>query len=162
NLPTTFLVNAKGEIVKVYESAAAAQVVQDVAKIEVPAADRLLRAIPFPGTFYATLSDRNYFQYGLEVSEQGCGNAAPSAYGSAANKLAHVLGGPGKTHQPLTVLQRLVKANPGFEMGYVTLCRMSLNAAHRQEAVQILEHLLQRNPPQPAALQLLREIKSGG
>jgi Tfp pilus assembly protein PilF/peroxiredoxin len=80
NLPTTFLVNAKGEIVKVYESAAAAQVVQDVAKIEVPAADRLLRAIPFPGTFYATLSDRNYFQYGLELSEQGFDTAALSAF----------------------------------------------------------------------------------
>jgi Tfp pilus assembly protein PilF len=81
NLPTTFLVSAKGEIVKVYKSAAAvAQVVQDVAKIEVPDAERLPRAIPFPGKFYASLGDRSYFQYGLELSEQGFDTAALAAF----------------------------------------------------------------------------------
>ena len=63
-MPTAFLVSAKGEIVKVYTSpAAVAQVVQDVAKIDVPAAERLDRAVPFPGTFSASPGERSYFQY---------------------------------------------------------------------------------------------------
>jgi Tfp pilus assembly protein PilF/peroxiredoxin len=81
NLPTGFLVSAKGEIVKVYTSLTAiAQAAQDVGKIEVPAAEQLARAIPFPGTFYANPGDRSYFQYGLELSEQGFDTAALAAF----------------------------------------------------------------------------------
>jgi predicted Zn-dependent protease len=47
-------------------------------------------------------------------------------------------------------------------MAYVTLCRMYLKAGRRQEGVQILEQLLQRNPTHPAAVDLLRQIKAGG
>ncbi len=80
-LPTAFLLNAKGEIVKIYTSLPAiAQMAQDVAKIEVTAAERLLRAIPFAGTFYTSLADRSYFQYGLELSEQGFDIAALAAF----------------------------------------------------------------------------------
>jgi tetratricopeptide (TPR) repeat protein len=81
NLPTVFLVSAKGEIVKIYRSVAAvAEMVQDVGKIEVPTAERLVRAVPFPGTFYSSLGDRSYFQYGLELSEQGFDTAALSTF----------------------------------------------------------------------------------
>ena len=67
-----FLVNAQGEIVKVYrEPIAAAQIVEDMPQIEASAAERLARAVPFPGTFYSRPGERNYFQYGLELSEQG-------------------------------------------------------------------------------------------
>jgi Flp pilus assembly protein TadD/peroxiredoxin len=81
NLPTAFLVSAKGEIVKVYTSSTTvAQAAQDVGKIDVPAAERLARAVPFPGTFYTSLADRSYFQYGLELSEQGFDTAALAAF----------------------------------------------------------------------------------
>jgi Tfp pilus assembly protein PilF/peroxiredoxin len=81
NLPTAFLVSAKGEIAKVYTSAAAiAHVAQDVGKIEATDAERMPRAVPFPGTFYSSLSDRSYFQYGLELSEQGFDTAALAAF----------------------------------------------------------------------------------
>jgi tetratricopeptide (TPR) repeat protein/peroxiredoxin len=71
-LPTAFLVSAQGEIVKAYrEPIAAAHIVKDVPRIEASAAERLVRAVPFPGTFYSRPGERNYFQYGLELSEQG-------------------------------------------------------------------------------------------
>jgi len=80
-LPTVFLVSGKGEIVRIYRSlAAVAQIAQDVGKIEVPTAERLVRAVPFPGTFYSSLGDRSYFQYGLELSEQGFDTAALSTF----------------------------------------------------------------------------------
>ena len=67
-----FLLSAQGEIVKVYrDPIAAARLVEDVRRIEVSAAERLARAVPFPGTFHSSPGERNYFQYGLELSEQG-------------------------------------------------------------------------------------------
>ena len=71
-LPTLLLLSAKGEIVKVYrEPIAAAGLVEDIRGIEVSADERLARAVPFPGTFHSSPGERNYFQYGLELSEQG-------------------------------------------------------------------------------------------
>jgi Tfp pilus assembly protein PilF/peroxiredoxin len=71
-LPTVFLVNGQGEIVKVYrEPIDAAQIALDVPKIDASPAERLARAMPFAGTFYSRPGERNYFQYGLELSEQG-------------------------------------------------------------------------------------------
>jgi predicted Zn-dependent protease len=60
------------------------------------------------------------------------------------------------------VLQRLLQLNPGFEMAYVTLCRIYLKSGQRQEGTQVLERLLQRNPTHPVGLQLLQGIRSGG
>jgi hypothetical protein len=69
-LPTLFLVNGQGEIVKAYrERIAAAQIVEDATKLEASPAERLARAVPFEGTFYSSPGQRNYFQYGLELSE---------------------------------------------------------------------------------------------
>ncbi len=80
-LPTALLIDAKGEIVRVYKAPiAAAQIVQDIPKIEVPASERLARAVPFPGTFVGKLGDRSYFQYGLELSEQGFDTPALAAF----------------------------------------------------------------------------------
>jgi len=71
-LPTVFLVSARGEIVKLYrEPIDVAQMVEDIAKIEAPPAERLARAMPFPGNPYSNPVERNYFQYGLALSEQG-------------------------------------------------------------------------------------------
>jgi Tfp pilus assembly protein PilF/peroxiredoxin len=80
-LPTAFLIDARGEIVKVYKATvAASQVAKDVAAIDVPASARVTRAMPFPGTFLGSLGDRSYFQYGLELSEQGFDTPALAAF----------------------------------------------------------------------------------
>ncbi len=70
-LPTLFLMNVRGEIVKVYHEPIAAKVVEDIPRIEVSAAERLTRALPFPGRLFSSPAERSYFQYGLELSEQG-------------------------------------------------------------------------------------------
>jgi Tfp pilus assembly protein PilF/peroxiredoxin len=71
-LPTTFLVNPKGEVVKVYSGPiAGSRLIEDIAKTDATPAERLTRAVPFPGTFDSPPGERSYFQYGLELSEQG-------------------------------------------------------------------------------------------
>jgi predicted Zn-dependent protease len=85
-----------------------------------------------------------------------------STYGEAANNLALVLTARGETEKAIEVLRRLLQANPGFEMAYVTLCRIYLKAGQQQEGTQVLEQLLQRNPTHPLGLQLLQQIRAGG
>jgi tetratricopeptide (TPR) repeat protein len=80
-LPTALLVDGKGDIVKVYrDQISASQIVADLGSIEVSAAERLARAVPFPGKFYTSPGQRNYFQYGLELSEQGFDTPALVAF----------------------------------------------------------------------------------
>jgi Tfp pilus assembly protein PilF/peroxiredoxin len=80
-LPTVFLIDRTGEIVKVYKTPIAAPLIaKDIANIDVPPAERLSRAMPFPGTFLGSLGERSYFQYGLELSEQGFDTPALAAF----------------------------------------------------------------------------------
>jgi Tfp pilus assembly protein PilF/peroxiredoxin len=76
-LPTVLLVSAQGEVVKVYrEPIVAARILEDIPRIAAAPGDRLARAVPFAGTFYASPGERNEFQYALELSEQGFDAAA--------------------------------------------------------------------------------------
>jgi len=76
-LPTAFLLDAAGAVVKVYRGPlSASAIAADVPRIEAPPAERLARAVPFRGTFTSAPGGRTYFQYGLELSEQGFDAAA--------------------------------------------------------------------------------------
>jgi tetratricopeptide (TPR) repeat protein len=76
-LPTVLLVSAQGEVVKVYrEPIVAARILEDIPRIAAAPGERLARAVPFAGTFYASPGERNEFQYALELSEQGFDAAA--------------------------------------------------------------------------------------
>jgi tetratricopeptide (TPR) repeat protein len=80
-LPTLFLLSAQGEIVKLYrELPAVSQMAEDVSRTEASPAERLARAVPFPGNPYSNPGERNYFQYGLELSEQGFDAPALGAF----------------------------------------------------------------------------------
>jgi Tfp pilus assembly protein PilF/peroxiredoxin len=80
-LPTALFLDGRGDIVKVYrDRITASQILEDVSRIEASPAERLVRAVPFPGTFYATPGQRNYFQYALELSEQGFDTPALAAF----------------------------------------------------------------------------------
>jgi tetratricopeptide (TPR) repeat protein/peroxiredoxin len=80
-LPTTFLIDAHGDIVKIYSGPIAApRIVDDIAHITATDGARLARAVPFPGTFLSPPGKRSYFQYGLELSEQGFDAPALAAF----------------------------------------------------------------------------------
>src|SRR5690606_34284739 len=84
-LPTTFLLDSEGNIVKAYRvSVDASLLVRDAAAIEASPAGRLARAIPFEGTFHSPRSRRNYLPYGRELLDQGLDAAAVVAFERAA------------------------------------------------------------------------------
>ncbi len=134
-LPTTLLLNAQGEIVKVYRgSLAAAKIADDIAKLKPTATapanatsanatshERLMRAVPFRGTFYSTPGDRGYFQYGLELSEQG--HDAPA----------------------LVAFERVAKSEPSA-ITFYNLGTLYMKAAQPDGAKTALEHAIALDP----------------
>jgi hypothetical protein len=84
-LPTGLLVDAGGNVVKVYRGGVEVEeIVADASAIDASPAERLARAIPFPGTFYSGLPLRNYLLYGSELLDNGREAAAVTAFTLAA------------------------------------------------------------------------------
>jgi Tfp pilus assembly protein PilF/peroxiredoxin len=80
-LPTLLLLDGQGEIAKVYrDDIAAVTVLADLSKLDATAAERLSRAAPFPGVFATPPSERNDFQYSLELAEQGYDKASLAGF----------------------------------------------------------------------------------
>ncbi|HEY1305453.1 MAG TPA: FG-GAP-like repeat-containing protein [Vicinamibacterales bacterium] len=85
HLPTGLLLEAGGNVVKVYRDRVDVdEIVADSAAIDASPAERLARAIPFPGTFYSGLPLRNYLLYGSELLDNGLERAAVVAFERAA------------------------------------------------------------------------------
>jgi tetratricopeptide (TPR) repeat protein len=71
-LPTSFLINANGEIVKVYQGIVPSdRIAHDVGQIPRTQAERLARALPFPGVSDAFASSRNYLSLGSVFYQRG-------------------------------------------------------------------------------------------
>jgi len=84
-LPTCLLLDAGGNVVRVYRDGVnVAQIVKDASAIDATPAERLARALPFRGTFYAGLPLRNYLPYGRELLDEGLDAAAVVAFERAA------------------------------------------------------------------------------
>jgi Tfp pilus assembly protein PilF/peroxiredoxin len=84
-LPTCLLLDGSGNVVKVYRDRVDVdQIVKDASTIDVSAAERLTRAVPFQGTFYSGLPLRNYLPYGRELLDNGLERAAVIAFERAA------------------------------------------------------------------------------
>ncbi len=70
--PTSFLINAQGEIVKIYQGPLNPNHVEwDLRHIPQTSSERLARALPFPGTTDTVEFRRNYLAYGSVFYQRG-------------------------------------------------------------------------------------------
>jgi tetratricopeptide (TPR) repeat protein/thiol-disulfide isomerase/thioredoxin len=80
-LPTSFLIDEKGEIVKVYSGPVNREhVEQDFQQIPRTAAERLARALPFPGVSATYEFGRNYLTYGSMFFQRGYFDQAAASF----------------------------------------------------------------------------------
>jgi tetratricopeptide (TPR) repeat protein/peroxiredoxin len=80
-LPASFLINANGEIVKVYQGPVDPEhVEQDFRHIPQTGAERLARALPFPGVTDAIEFGRNYLSYGSVFFQRGYMDQAEASF----------------------------------------------------------------------------------
>jgi Flp pilus assembly protein TadD/peroxiredoxin len=80
-IPTSLLVDRDGMIVKIYQGVVDAErVVGDLLAIPVDAAERMRRALPFPGTLHLGAFQRNDFTYGVALFQRGYLEQAAAAF----------------------------------------------------------------------------------
>jgi tetratricopeptide (TPR) repeat protein/peroxiredoxin len=80
-IPTAFLLDREGMIVKVYQGPVDPQSLQeDVKSIPTTAADRMKKAIPFPGLVCQSSFRRNDYTYGVVLFQHGYLDQAAAAF----------------------------------------------------------------------------------
>jgi len=116
DLPTSFLINANGEIVKVYQGPVNADHVEhDFRHIPQTTAERLAKALPFPGVTDAIEFGRNYLSYGSVFFQRGYMDQAEASFRIALRddpQSAEALYGTGSVYLDQ---QKTVEARESFE-----------------------------------------------
>ncbi len=127
-LPTSFLLDKDGSIVKVYQGPVAPrQVVQDTRIIPRTAAERMRLALPFPGQLLQTTFQRNDFTYGVAFFQHGYLDQAAASF------------------------EQVVASRPNDPEAYYNLGTLSLRRNDPEKARHYLNLTVQLKPDYPEA-----------
>jgi Tfp pilus assembly protein PilF/peroxiredoxin len=160
-LPTSFLIDARGEIVKIYRGQINGAAILDDLTMIGKTADRLARAAPFPGVFISPPGRRNEFQYGLELSEQGfdapalvvferVAQADPSAI--AFSNLGTLYMKGGRPSDAKTAFERALALDPKYADAHNTLGALLAQNGDLPGAVEHFRSALDAKAQFPDAL----------
>jgi Tfp pilus assembly protein PilF len=161
-LPTTFLLDAAGRVVKVYRDRLdVSAVLRDAARIDVTPAERLARALPFSGTMSSAAGVRNYLPYGRELLDQGLEAAALAAYARAAEvnptaftfyRLGTLLAKRGNATQAGAAYERALTLQPDLAEANNDLGTLLAQAGQLDAAIGRFQQALASIPEYPDAL----------
>ena len=127
-IPTSFLLDKVGLIVKVYQGKIDIQrLLEDVKSVPATAAERLKRAIPFNGELYRGRFARNDFTYGVVLFQQGYLEQARESF------------------------EQVVAAKPDDPDAYYNLGTLNLRKNDFAQARRYLEQTLKLRPNYPEA-----------
>jgi Flp pilus assembly protein TadD/peroxiredoxin len=127
-IPTSFLVDKTGMIVKVYQGQIdPARVLADVRSVPATTAERMRSALPFAGTLYQGAFLRNDFTYGVAMFQHGYLDEAAASF------------------------QQVVDAKPNDPEAYYNLGTLSLQRHGFPQARHYLEQALKLRPNYPEA-----------
>jgi Flp pilus assembly protein TadD/peroxiredoxin len=128
-LPTSFLVDREGMIVKIYQgSVRPERVLDDAASLPQAPEERMRRALPFAGTLYEKDAfQRNDFTYGVALFQRGYLEQAAASF------------------------QQVIAAKPNEPEAYYNLGTLYLRKNSFAEARQYLEQTVKLRPNYPEA-----------
>ena len=127
-LPTSFLVDAKGMIVKVYQGPINPErLAEDLKSVPGTAAARMKRALPFEGTLYQDEFQRNDFTYGVAMFQRGYLDQAAASF------------------------QQVIAAKPQEPEAYYNLGTLYLRKNALPDARRYLEQTVKLQPDYPEA-----------
>jgi tetratricopeptide (TPR) repeat protein len=127
-LPTSFLLDREGRIVKVYQGPIDAHaLLDDLRSIPQTAAERMLKAIPMNGDLYQRAFVRDDFTYGVALFQHGYLEPAAESF------------------------KQVIAAKPNDPEGYYNLGTLNLRRNNFDEARQYLEKSLELRPNYPEA-----------
>ena len=162
-LPTSFLLNREGMIVKVYQGPATAeQLLEDVKSVPGNPADRMRRALPFAGTLFQSTFQRNDFTYGVSFFQHGYLEQAEASfkqviaaepdYPEAFYNLGTLYLRRNVFIEAREYLERAVKLRPEYPEAWNNLGMIAANQNHPDEAVRNFQQSLQLRPTYTIAL----------
>ncbi|HEY6554544.1 MAG TPA: FG-GAP-like repeat-containing protein, partial [Vicinamibacteria bacterium] len=161
-LPTAFLLDAEGRVVKAYRHRVeVATILRDVPAIEAPAAERLVRALPFAGTLHTASSQRNYLPYGQELLDQGLEAPAVAAFERAAQgnptaptlyRLGTLLAKGGQATKAKSAFERALAIEPDLSEARNDLGALVAQGGDLTSAIAHFRAALVSTPDYPDAL----------
>ena len=127
-IPTSFLLDREGMIVKVYQGPIDSQrLIEDVKSVPTTAVDRMKKALPLKGVLYQGAFQRNDFTYGVAMFQHGYLNQAAESF------------------------QQVIAAKPDDPEGYYNLGTLNLRRNNFQQARHYLEQTVKLRPNYPEA-----------
>ncbi len=127
-IPTSFLIDRNGMIVKVYQgSFEIRSLLDDIGSIPATLADRMRKALPFAGELHRETFQRNEFTYGVAFFQHGYLDQAADSF------------------------QQAIEAKPDDPEGYYNLGTLNLRKGDFPEARRYLEQTVALNPNYPEA-----------
>ncbi len=161
-LPTAFLLDAEGRVVKVYRDRVdVSEILRDVPRIEIPPGERLARAVPFEGTFYSSPGMRNYLPYGQELLDQGLEAPAVVAFERAAQgnpsastlyRLGTLLVKSGQATKARSAFERALAMQPDLSEASNDLGALLAQSGDLPAAIERFRAALSATPDYPDAL----------
>lgn len=161
SLPTSFLINSKSEIVKVYQGPVdAGHIEYDFLHIPETGAERLARALTFPGVTDTIEFGRNYLSYGSVFFQRGYMDQAAASFQIALRddpESAEALYGIGsvfldqqKTAQATECFERALKLRASYPgtmaNSWNNLGLLAARATRTDEAIEDFHQALQLSP----------------
>jgi tetratricopeptide (TPR) repeat protein len=123
SLPLSFLLDASGAIIRIYQGVASAQsVIDDWKSAPVTLEDRFARAMPFPGPYYGGGMKHDYLTFGIAFAEFGYIDEAQAAF------------------------LRVIEEDPSHESAWFNLGTIYLNKKMYPEARKYLGEATRLNP----------------
>ncbi len=161
-LPTAFLLDGVGQIVRAYRDGVdAGQIAADAAAIDVPESARLARALPFRGSFHARLPMRNFLPFGRELLDEGleaeaivaferASKASPSA--SVLYRLGTLLAKTGEAARARTAYEGALALDPALSEAHNDLGTLVAQEGDLEGAIGRFRQALATTPDYPDAL----------
>ena len=169
-LPTSFLIDDKGNISKVYQGPINAKTVeQDFQRIPQTAAERMAKALPFPGVSETAKFRRNYLSYGSVYFQRGYFDQAEASFRLALDdnpSSAEALYGLGsvylkqqKTNEARDCFERAIKLNASYPdtlpNAWNNLGLLATREGRTAEAIPYFQEALRLSPDHLIALENL-------
>jgi Flp pilus assembly protein TadD len=161
-LPTVYLLDAEGRVVRVYRGPVdPSTILRDAAAIEAPPHERLARALPFEGTFYSAPGRRDYVPYARELLEQGLESQAVVALELAAQgsptasilyRLGSLLAKSGQTAKARVAYERALVLQPDLSEASNDLGTLLAESGEIEAAIERFREALDATPDYPDAL----------
>ncbi|MGH9501276.1 MAG: FG-GAP-like repeat-containing protein [Terriglobales bacterium] len=162
-LPTSFLLNKEGMIVKVYQGPVHPErFVEDMKSVASVPADRVLRALPFRGTLFRGAFQRNDFTYGVAFFQHGYLEQAEASFKQviaakpdspeAFYNLGTLYLRRNAFQEAGEYLQQAVKLRPDYPEAWNNLGMVAARGNQADEAVRYFQRSLQQRPSYTIAL----------